>query len=717
MQSASLRPLLSSEYIPFGSQYYRAPSPPPEEWERDLKNMADLGFNTVKFWAQWRWNHPAENRFFFDDIDRLMDIAHRNKLRVMLNTIFDVAPAWNYKNYPDAAMMTLAGRRIGPQTQPHRQIGGLGLCLNHKQAMHHLFRFLRTTVRRYREHPALEMWNVGSEPELTSSMAEMRLYAGDAGKMGDMLCYCANCRRSFRRWLKEKYQTVGELNVSWNRNYRTFADIEVPRTRNTFNDMIDWRMFFVHTLGENVRRRFEIARKEDRGKHPLLCHHVFIQGFPVTSTASDPWNVGKYGDLHGFTQMDDPMMADVLRSCAKGKPVISAEMLMLFGYTLDLPKPIAINDIKRFVFTGVAANLKGFIFWQYRPELLGREAPAWGLTFLDGTPTPWLASFADVNRVLQRNASFLLNAEPRQAEIAMLYNPENQIFAWEATGDEKTATDSLLGTHKALYARNYAIDFIHPQEIDGNILSRYRVVYIPFPYLLSAKLATALQEWVHKGGVLIGESYFAGWNREQGRHHTIVPGYGFHEVFKVRQRTVAPVEKQGVLELEVTRDLPFIRTGIKVFGSLVQEAFLPDGADVLAKFSTGEPAITLATWGAGKAIAMGTYLGLPYYRGGYASNADLICSLVDLATKIERPYVRGATKIRIDVLRTPKNDKMVIVRNLEEVGVVDEIVLPDPVQGELVEEFTQERVPLHQSVSGATFSVKLEPSEVKVYRV
>ncbi len=307
-----MRSLLSHPYIPFGTQYYRAPSPAPEEWEQDLANIARLGLNTVKFWVQWRWNNPEEGRYMFDDIDRLMEIAARNHLRVMLNTIVDVAPVWIYRKYPDVSMVTLDGRRIGPQVQPHRQIGGLGACFNHAAAMEHMYDFLRATVRRYKDHPALEIWNVASEPELTSSMAEMRLYADNAEQMGDMLCYCENCRAEFIRWLGEKYGTIDRLNLSWNRNYRSFEEVELPRTRNSFNDMIDWRMFFVDTLGRNVKRRFDVAKDEDEGKHPLMCHHVFIQGFPVTSTANDPWNVGRFGDLHGITQMDDPMMCDVL---------------------------------------------------------------------------------------------------------------------------------------------------------------------------------------------------------------------------------------------------------------------------------------------------------------------------------------------------------------------------------------------------------------------
>jgi hypothetical protein len=34
-----------------------------------------------------------------------------------------------------------------------------------------------------------------------------------------------------------------------------------PKTRNTFNDIIDWRMFFVYTIGENVKKRFEVANQ------------------------------------------------------------------------------------------------------------------------------------------------------------------------------------------------------------------------------------------------------------------------------------------------------------------------------------------------------------------------------------------------------------------------------------------------------------------------
>lgn len=710
-----MQSLLSEKYFPFGSQYYRAPSPQEQDWEKDLKNMSKLGFNTVKFWVQWRWNNPAENEYYFDDIDKLMDLAQKYNLKVMLNTIFDVAPAWIYQKYDDASMVTLSGMKIGPQTQPHRQIGGLGYCFNHDGIAKHSYDFLSVTVNRYKDHPALEIWNVGSEPELTSSMAEMRIYADNAEKIGDMLCYCDNCRTKFKKWVVEKYNGLENLNLAWNRNYRRVEEIELPRTRNTFNDIIDWRMFFVHTIGENVKKRFEVAREVDKGKHPLMCHHVFIQGFPVTSTASDPWNVGRFGDLHGFTQMDDPMMIDILRSCAKGKPVISAEMLMLMGYTLDMPKNINANDVKRLIFSGVAGNLKGFIFWQYRPEILGREAPTWGLSYLDGEPTDWLKHYAEVGKVLQLNANFLMDANPKKAEVAIFYNPENQIFAWASTGSEKNATDSLLGYHKALYNNNYVVDFIHPMEFTEEFLNNYKVILYPFSYILNEHLSGLLKKWVNDGGVLIAESYFGGWNIDKGHHEKVVPGYGFEKVFGVKQDVVFPVKNENDCEIIPSSELSNSRMEGVVTGSIVKETYKIENAKVLAHFNTGEPAVTIANYGKGKAIQIGSYIGLNFQRKNVEANGNFISSLVDYSIKIERPTPKNGSDVRVDILTNDKLEVMVIIRNLTIREVEDEIFFPGLAKKKLTEQFSKNEMNLILESGGAKATVKLSAMEVLVY--
>ena len=753
-----MRELLSSDYFPFGSQYYRAPSPREQEWDGDLRRMAELGFNSIKFWIQWRWNHPEEDRFYWDDIDRLMDLSGTYDFKVMLNTIVDVAPAWIYERYEDASMLTLDGRRIGPQTQSHRQIGGLGLCLNHEEVVEHMMRFLKEAFGRYSDHPALEIWNFSSEPELTQSMSQMRLYADDAERMGDMMCYCAHCTTKFRQWLAETYGEIDRLNDSWDRNYTSFDQAELPKTRNTFNDLIDWRMFFVDTLGRNVRRRLDVCEEVDGDRHPKMCHHVFIQGFPITSTANDPWNVGQLGDLHGFTQMDDPMMHDILRSCARGKPVMSAEMLMLMGYTLNLPEAITADDVKRHIFTGIAANLKGFIFWQYRPETLGREAPAWGLTQLDGTSTDWLDAFAECGRKLQESKSFLFDAEPPKAEVAILYHPENQIFTWAATGNEKNATQSLLGAHKALYDRSIRTDFIHPKDIANGHMDAYKVVILPLPYLLDSATAQALKAWVYAGGTLISEAYLGGWNRDEGRHSTTIPGFGLHEAFQVRQANGEPASEDQYLQLSgvvrsepgargsyaginedaagtsmaqpvdvssgigrvviyMTQDLPGLDAGSRLQGSIIKETYHVEGAVVLAEYEDGRAAITRGRFGKGTAILIGSYVALAHFRFGDPSNGRLFAALVDSESTVEHPTVHGDFLVRVDTLSTDDGRTMIILQNQETRPIDVAVDLPGLDFDTATEIFDGAELRTARGASGITFSVCLKAGEVRVYRV
>ena len=77
------------DFIPFGAQYYRAPTPKPHCWERDIKNFAGFGFNTLKIWAQWRWNNPKKDVYDFSDLHTIMDLAKKYGVKVIINMILD----------------------------------------------------------------------------------------------------------------------------------------------------------------------------------------------------------------------------------------------------------------------------------------------------------------------------------------------------------------------------------------------------------------------------------------------------------------------------------------------------------------------------------------------------------------------------------------------------------------------------------------------------
>jgi beta-galactosidase len=336
------------------------------------------------------------------------------------------------------------------------------------------------------------------------------------------------------------------------------------------------------------------------------------------------------------------------------------------------------------------------------------------LTYLDGEETPWLKAFADCGKVLQKNADLILDAKPKKAEVAILYNPENQIFAWASTGNEKTATDSLLGFHRALYERNYVVDFIHPMEFEKNILKNYRVLIIPFPYLINLKIARKIISWVKNGGVLITESYNAGWNIEKGHHEKVVPGYGLDKIFKIKQAVVKPAV-DGKVKIVLNKDLPYLKKGSEVIGTIVKETFFNNGASVIASFDSGEPAVFISKSGKGKAIQIGSYIGLKFHREKIENNGNLIAGLVKSIVKISKPTITDNKKVRVDVLSS-KEEKLVIVQNLESKNVTVTIQLPGERFVMMEEQFSREKIKCNKIKLGVEFKIKLDPREVKVYR-
>lgn len=96
----------------------------------------------------------------------LMDIAFKNDLRVTLNVIFDVAPVWLLKKYPESVQVMANGQKVVQEARGHRQLGGFpGTCYNHKESYEYRKQFMTEVVNRYKEHPALYMWDVWNEPE------------------------------------------------------------------------------------------------------------------------------------------------------------------------------------------------------------------------------------------------------------------------------------------------------------------------------------------------------------------------------------------------------------------------------------------------------------------------------------------------------------------------------------------------------------------------
>lgn len=206
------------------------------------------------------------------------------------------------------------------------------------------------------------------------------------------------------------------------------------------------------------------------------------------------------------------------------------------------PRQPDLREMKRHILTPLARGITGYLFWQYRPEILGQEAPAWGSVYLDGSPTPWYKDMAHLNKLVQNNKQELMHAKRRGDGIAILFSPQNHIANFAAHDHLDTYNDSLQGAHKLLHELNYKVEFLHETDVNEKTLEQYHCLWMPYPLYLNRKLCDILREWVEKGGILISECSFGALQAENGCHSYTVPGYGFIKVFGVRETWIHSAE-------------------------------------------------------------------------------------------------------------------------------------------------------------------------------
>lgn len=703
--------------LPFGAQYYRAPTPRPDQWAADMENMAKHGFNTVKLWAAWRSNNPREGVYDFSDLDQLMDLAQKNGLKVIINQIFDTAPAWFLKQYPESLMVTNDGKPLYPMATACRQMAApLAPASIIKPGVAARKEFIRQCVLRYQNHPALMCWDMWNEPEHTCAIKRETL-------VENLTCYCPESIREFKGWLKKKYGVIQELNRIWGRNYESFEEVEVPRLAQTFKDMVDWRLFMTDTITEECRMRIAAVKELDR-VHPAMVHTVTIPFFPQATCGSDDYALAEQCDIFGNSVGSEPLSAAITLSAAPDKMVINSEIHAVGGSTYARPKLNNLEDMKRHLFLPLSLGIKGFVFWQYRPERLGLESPAWGLTDLEGNMTPWLEAAIRINNALQANSNVILNAARPNAKVAVLNSQRAQLFDFCVDQKSMMYIKSVKGAHAMLRAGGYAVDIVGDRQISEGYLKQYQVIYDPFPYYKDARTCRILKDWVAAGGTLIAESCFGGYSDDDGLHTMAQPGFGFAQVFQAKEAQVTTAssfqnayDKEWATENADSNLLDIDFSGQIYKGYYFYQSMAPQGAQVLAAFRDGSPAAVCGRYGQGQAIWIGSLLAYAYEAAGCKENARLCAQLISSHSSV-RPEIDTLEADTLCSALTAPEGQLLVADNLSKGDTVTIQAHGTRLAGQkLVNILTGQEISVQEVQGVQTAVLPVKPGTIEVYAV
>jgi hypothetical protein len=123
----------------------------------------------------------------------------------------------------------------------------------------------------------------------------------------------------------------------------------------------------------------------------------------------------------------------------------------------------------------------------------------------------------------------------------------------------------------------------------------------------------------------------------------------------------------------------------------------------------------MSSYGKGKAILIGSYIGLIYYQEQVEDNAEFIIRMLKNHTDITTINISQDKKVRIDLLTLDKQT-LLIVQNKENEEIEVEIHSNFNGCDRFIEQFDNSVVEVFERGENKFLSMTLKQKEVKVYR-
>jgi beta-galactosidase len=630
-----------------------------DRWGHDLDQIKAVGFNSVKCWVDWATAEPKRGEFHFENLDLLLKLAQARGLRVVVQVYLDSAPDWVGARYPDGRFVDRSGAVIESEAAP-------GFCIDHPGVHAEIVKFLAALSREANRSPALYGWDVWSEPHVIN-WAEFPYLTNPE------FCFCPNTQRRFRAWLEAKYKTLEALNAAWYRRFDRWDAVSPPRASTilSYTDYLDWRTFIADKLAGDLKTRVEAIRTGDPA-HPITSHAA-VPGL-FTSPADgygepDDWKMSASADFFGtslypkhsesarpwpYSQLAAAL--DFTRSAGRsyGKGFWIGELQAGQGVTgMRIADPVDSHDEQFWMWEALSHGAREIAVYAWYPMSSGYESNGYGLINLDGTLTDRARAGGRVAETVARHASDFIAARPAPASVAILYNRLSSMVGGAEPSLSKLGNaerDSLMGLHRAFSEQQIPVDFVHPEDVTENKLGQYKILFLPFPVMLSRAVAQGVTRYVQNGGTAVAEARLA-WNDERGFASVVVPGAGLAEVFGARERAIRPADKLHFF-IEPSPDLPGFAPREVMTTAAFEEDLEPlPRARVLARFSDGAPAVVMNSYGRGKAVLIGSFPALAYQRDHDGSTRRLLLALAQGAGVQPEVEATGSGTQEIEVRR------------------------------------------------------------------
>lgn len=485
--------------------YYYPEQWPTLQWERDLKRIAELGFEFTHF-GEFAWGlmEPEEGKFDFEWLDEAVRIADKHGLKVIMCTPSAAPPAWLSYKHPDVLLVDENGTTIQHGGRQHTSWSS-------DTYLEYVEKIVSELAKRYGNNKAVWGWQIDNEPSHQTAPYD----------------YSENAQKKFRLWLEKKYKSIDTLNevwgnTFWSQKYNNFEQILIPNQKELTvkanpHTMLDFKRFQADEAAHFINLQNDVLRK-------YISEDQWITTNAVPShTAVDP----KRMDHLDFVTYTRYLVKGY--SPGYGKNGFRIGDIRELGYSNDVYRnykgisavmeiqPGQINwgkfnpqtypgAIRLWLYHIFAGGNKFVCNYRFRQPLKGSEQYHYGIMQTDGislssTGKEFIQTIEEMKLL---RAEFDTNAKMPESyakkRTAILLNPDNE---WEM--DFQPQTNQWKFRNHVLKYYDQLKSLVVPVDVveESDKFENYPVVLAPAYQLLDKKLVERWKQYVTNGGHLI----------------------------------------------------------------------------------------------------------------------------------------------------------------------------------------------------------------------
>lgn len=486
--------------LTIGTCYY------PEHWNEslwleDLTRMWDAGIRCIRI-GEFAWSkvEPREGEFTFDFFDRFLEVVSQTEMKVIFGTPTATPPVWLTERYPEV----LNCRQDGV---PYRH--GMRRHYNYNSPVYQKLcaRIVEQFAGHYASHPSVIGWQIDNE--LNCETADF---------------YSPSDTLAFRRFLKEKYGSLEQLNAAWgtivwNQTYTQWEEIYVPRT--TIHDstnphqVLDYIRFVSDSAIRFSQMQSDILRRYCKPGDFITTNGLFphLDNHRLTDEALDVYTYDSYPNF-AFCLREDPKhsrnlndrrwsdnLTNVRSVCPHFGIMEQQAGAMGWNTRMEAPAPKP-GQMLLWAMQSVAHGADFVSFFRWRTAVVGTEMYWHGILDYDNRDNRKLEELRTFAHRLEA-LRHLAGAEFR-ASFAVVRDYDNlwdvDVDAWHRRLAWSSEDEIFVAAQLSHTPMDY--QYLLPGTTVEE-LSRYPVLILPHAQILTQEMADLLHAYVQQGGTLL----------------------------------------------------------------------------------------------------------------------------------------------------------------------------------------------------------------------